>query len=272
MSVNTTLSDQHGHPRDKDIQFFEEGHVYNVRGDESFMSVTTLLGEYKNKFDAEQKIQDIANSSKVNDPGNKYFAMTAADIRESWDRTRNEASRLGTEMHYNVECFYNGNPMPNPDLPEIRTHFRRFNEEHVQPMGYIPYRTEWFVFDEDAHVAGAIDMVFQVSAEQPDDLLIYDWKRSKEICYNDQWGRKTMKPPLNGLQDCNYSHYCMQLNVYRYILEKYYGKRIVGMCLVVMHSDAPTYSLHPVRRLDRETHAVMQKRMDEWKASIELTV
>ena len=46
-----------------------------------------------------------------------------------------------------------------------------------------------------------------------------------------------MREPLSHLDDCQGVHYRMQLNVYRWILEKYYGQRVIGMRVVCCHPD-----------------------------------
>ena len=44
-----------------------------------------------------------------------------------------------------------------------------------------------------------------------------------------------MRPPLEHLPDCNYYHYCLQLNLYKYILSSEYGVAVSGMYLGVVH-------------------------------------
>ena len=41
------LCSKNSHIRDKDIEFYESGHIYNVKGDTTFTSVTTWV---KKKF------------------------------------------------------------------------------------------------------------------------------------------------------------------------------------------------------------------------------
>jgi len=39
----TSLAMTNGHERDTDITFFEEGHIYDVKGDTSFMSAAASV-------------------------------------------------------------------------------------------------------------------------------------------------------------------------------------------------------------------------------------
>ncbi len=53
--------------------------------------------------------------------------------------------------------------------------------------------------------------------------------------YHNVWQR--MMTPLEHLPDCQGVHYRLQLNAYRYILEKYYGRRVSAMRVVCTHPD-----------------------------------
>ena len=71
-----------------------------------------------------------------------------------------------------------------------------------------------------------------ICKDKDGNLIIFDWKRSKEIRSD---GREPMKYPLQNLPDCNYFHYALQLNVYKYMLESEYGFNVAGMYLGVVH-------------------------------------
>ncbi len=66
--------------------------------------------------------------------------------------------------------------------------------------------------------------------------------------------------PLAHLPDCNYWHYSLQLNVYRYILERYYGLTISDMYLVILHPDQPSYKRMRLNRMDEEVEAMIECR------------
>lgn len=70
-------------------------------------------------------------------------------------------------------------------------------------------------------------------------FVIYDWKRSKEIKSDNPFGSGLA--PLEHLPDTNYWHYTMQLNVYKWILETYYGLVIADLYLVILHPDHHSY-------------------------------
>ena len=106
-------------------------------------------------------------------------------------------------------------------------------------------RTEWAVFDEEAGVAGTIDSVWEDGEGR---LLIVDWKRCKpgggrgglserDVAY----GGRSGFGPCADLPDTAYSHYCVQLNLYKRILERSYGMEVHGMHLAQFHPMLKSY-------------------------------
>jgi len=111
-----------------------------------------------------------------------------------------------------------------------------------------PYRMEWSVYIEELKLAGQIDAVFRRKSDGA--FFIYDWKRSKEIKYENQF--QNCLPPIDHLPDTNYWHYTLQLNIYRYILENYYDMPVKDMYLIVMHPENKTFRKLRLNRMNVE--------------------
>ena len=239
------LKEKNRHPRDEFIQFEESTHVYTVHGDKSFMSVTTWNHHHFSKFDADKIIKQILSSRKhKDDPEYKYYQMTAGQIMDMWNANRDSASSSGTNMHYDIECFYNQMEVSN-DSVEFQ-YFRNFLRENPHLCAY---RTEWTIYHEELKIAGSVDMVY----ENPDGtLLIYDWKRCKEIVKENSFGSYALTNCIRHLPDTNFWHYSLQLNTYKTILEQKYGKKVVGLCLVCLHPNNDDYQLIEVPFLEKE--------------------
>jgi hypothetical protein len=136
------------------------------------------------------------------------------------------------------------------DISREWSYFKSF--ERNTP--FQPFRTEWRVYDADARIAGTLDFVCKGS---DGTYEIYDWKRSNKI---DPTERNRWTSGLNGLEhlaDTSYSHYCLQQNLYRYMLEKNYGIKISRMNLVVLHPELPTYRVVPVPQMDKEVSIII---------------
>lgn len=256
---NTTrmiLHDIHANVRDKTIKFIDETHTYKVdwENDGSFvsdniMSVTTFCKTFFPKFNPDEVIKKMMNSKKWHK--SKYFGWSTQQIKQHWEEIREIAARNGTAHHLFCEKFYNGLVEDISKVeynPAIRQ-FMDFVDDHKQ---LIPYRTEWVLRSNKEHkICGTPDIIF-VNKLTNDKVLyldIYDWKNSKKIS---KFGFENGIYPLNNVPNSNYFHYSIQLNIYKYILEKFYspilykGKyldvKVINMFIVVMHEQRKAYS------------------------------
>jgi len=254
------LAKKNPHTRDEYITFDEGPHIYYVRGDPSFTSVTTWNHHHFAPFDTEKVLDNTLKSRKMQDPKYKYYGMTREEIKKSWDDNRDRAAKAGTKMHYDIECHYNGWDVKNDSI-EFQ-YFRKFLEDFPNLK---PYRTEWCVYYEELKLSGSIDMVFE---NEKGELLIYDWKRCQEIKHdNGNWTTYSTTPCISHLPDTNFWHYALQLNIYKTILEHKYDKKIVGLYLVCIHPDNQyqSYERIHVPFLDKEIEDLVEHRKQEIK-------
>lgn len=179
--------------------------------------------------------------------------MTDDDIKAKWEANGMDARNRGTEAHLQMELWFNSLPC-RVDDPEVVVGLK-FVKDCLIPIGAKGYRTEWEIFAEEEDVAGCIDLAVQL----PDgSVYLIDWKRSEKLP-SKMKGYKKMKAPLNNLEDCSGCSYSLQLSAYQYIIEKYYGLKIVGRALVSLHPDAPFITKVPY--LKEEIEYIMKKRM-----------
>jgi len=257
LEKNKYLSIVNEHDRDKHIQFEDEGHLYIVDGDSNYKSVTTVVSQFHEHFNANEVIRKMRISGKKFLPGEVYHDMTDADIKKLWKENGCKASTAGTIMHFNIECFYNRNPFENPDLPELEL-FLSYEAEHAKLLGLVPFRTEWYIFDKEVRIAGSVDMIYRKEGTAENEVYIYDWKRVNPLSKENSFSN--MKEPFDRFPDCKYCHYSIQLNIYCYILEKCYGMKVMGMALVVLHEINKNWIVEPVDRLDEDIRLLMETR------------
>ncbi len=121
--------------------------------------------------------------------------------------------------------------------------------------GLTVYRTEWCIFGDEERLAGSVDMV---ATNSDGDLILFDWKRSTNLRHKYINPFQRMLPPLQHLEDCQGYHYRLQLNCYRYLIQKYYGFRVAGMRVVCTHPDnSDSAFVDSVPVMDRETELLM---------------
>lgn len=233
------------HPRDEHIRFDEGPHLYYVNDKQIKQSVTKVVHDQFPSFDA-NKIARNLHKKHFEKDGSKYFNMSVEDIISSWDKNKNEACDLGTNLHKSIELFYNDEEVNNDSI-EFE-YFKNFNNDYSH---LVPYRTEWEVYHEEANIAGSIDMIYK---NKDGSLSIYDWKRSKKIekTNNFEFGLNE----LDHLPNSNFWTYGLQLNIYKYILEEKYNEKIREMCLVVLHPNNKNYLRIELPNLQNEVKTV----------------
>ena len=265
------LDEINTHPRDKHIRFQEEGHVYFVSenlgpsgqtadADDTYKSVTTFIHDLFPVFDADQVIDRMMRGRRW--PDSKYFGKSRQEIKQGWEENAKAASEAGTRLHRDIESFYNGSDIRNSS--QEWAHFLSFVQDHSQ---LIPYRTEWTLWDAESKICGSVDMLF---ANDDGTLSIYDWKRSKEIKTSNRF-QKGVNKIVASIDDCNYEHYSLQLNIYKYLLEKNYGFEVSELAIVVFHPNNKTYRKYGVRDLGHLVEDLMQERIRNLEEVVEVT-
>ena len=253
--------------RDARISFDENSHTYFVDGkSKGYVSTTQLVRTMFEKFDANEVIKKMKSSK--NWSKSKYFGMSDEEIRVAWEKQGKDASMAGTMVHKAIDKFYT-QPPSSYELPSGREFemFKDFVNDHPH---FVPHKSEWFVFDNEAKVCGAIDMVYEDcslanrrKSSAAKSYVIVDWKRCKEIKYNNHW--KNGLGLCSSLPDCNFIHYSLQLAIYKYILEKNYGIVIAHTFLVVLHPSQEKYLKIESRNVDVEISRLMGNRLDVQK-------
>jgi len=246
------LENLNKHERDSHISFDEGPHIYTIDGDSGFTSVTKWNHSHFPHFNSDKIIKNMMRSHKWTE--NKYYGMTANEIKALWRKNGKEASEAGTKMHYDIECFYNKQSVKNDSIE-----FKYFMKFYNDNKDFKPYRTEWMVYDKELKMAGSIDMTFE---NEDGSIDIYDWKRSKEIKKTNAWESATTDC-IDFMPNANFWHYSLQLNTYKAILEKNYGKKIRHMYLVRLHPNNPnqSYILYKVPNLRDSIEELFELRL-----------
>ena len=242
--------------RCKRISFTEQNHSYTVDGmKDTHTSCTKFLKEYSVPFDADLAIRALKNGKNWNS-NNVYFTMTDAQIKKKWIDNGKKTSSEGTKLHSMIQSFY------KQQLPQCvhDVGFGQFIEFFNDYKDiYSVCETEMSIFcDYDKErLTGSFDVLFKIKGEG--GFALGDWKRVKKIERN-SYGHKKMLPPINHLEDCNFNQYSLQLNLYRYILQKYYSYQIDEMFMVVFSTEKDAYEKVDVKTMDKEIEMLLQDR------------
>ena len=251
------FTDAGKYPQDDDIDFLPEGHVYLYQGQRRLLSVSALIAYFFEQFDAQRAAErQLA----------RYGIPVAVSLAK-WERIGRMASEVGTFVHEQTENYFQhgcfdtqctfeyGGYTEVVNVERERDFFLRF----VSDYDIKPYRQEWPVFDTELNIAGTIDLVCR---GEHDDFIMYDWKRSSKVV--DSQGHPVVvgfagKRSLNGIDvpDTAFYHYCIQQNMYRYMLQRHYGVHVSAMNLVVLCPDYDSYRLVSVPVMDNLVEQVV---------------
>ena len=244
VGIKDKLESQNKVQRDSRIQFDPVNHRYFIDGNADTISVSQLVSKFFPEFDAGHWAPIKASQRGI----------STAEIINEWESKRVNSANLGTNLHVQIENYYNDKPY-NKDVTE----FKYFLDFTAKYPSLSPFRTEWRIFDEEMMIAGTVDMVYR---KESGDLFMFDWKRSEKVIFpdgkikNDSWAFGS--GGLSHLGDNSFNRYSLQQNIYRYILEKRYGKIISSMNLLILHPDYETFHLKQVPKMDREVEYIFK--------------
>ena len=235
------------HARDSRIVFEPDSHRYIIDGALECDSVTTVVGDCFEKFDADYWARRKATPE-----------CTAEQLKAQWEEKGRIARDEGTLMHERIERHYLGYEPDNKALSDAAfRQFMRFADRHKLR----PYRSEWPVFMESCRLAGTLDFL----AYDGTKFEIYDWKRSTKVV--DAFGRPRVNSygrhglsPLAAVPDTVYHHYALQQSLYRYILAAEYGIEVAACHLGIFHPENSDYHVVEVPYLLEEIKALIASR------------
>jgi len=220
---------------DIEKQFDKDLHKYfhpkDKTGNAEFISVTTLVERFF-QFDILRYIQKEAE--KLNRDEEELF--------REFQALRDEAAVLGTELHLQIEKYLKGEEYDVESLIEFK-YFLNFVKEKIVPKGLTFSEAEKKIFYPKFNVAGTVDCLFKNSDGK---FVMVDWKRSKKLIVEgtNQPDKRGFQIDIEGLMDLNtssYYRYCIQQNIYKYILEQEYNIIISDMVLAVLHEKYSNY-------------------------------
>lgn len=190
--------------------------------DIQWISVTSLVSNFKEPFDAEATAQKVSKSKK-----SKWYGLTPQEILEAWNSEGKRATDLGTFYHNQREADLcslaslekNGYTLP-VYTPIEKDGLKYAPLQKLEPGVY----PEHMVYLKSAGICGQSDLVEVIG----DEIYITDYKTNKEIkresYVNWEGISKKMLFPVNNLDDCSFNHYALQLSVYMFIMLKHNPK------------------------------------------------
>ena len=207
------------------IVFREEDHSYasSDHNKIDWISVTTLTSYFKEPFDAKKIAQKVSKRKN-----SKWYGMKPKQIQDVWKKESERAMSLGTFYHNQREsdlCALASIERSGVTVPIFTPIVKSEGIKHAPKQKLDPgVYPEHMVYLKSAGICGQSDLVEVVEGK----VTVIDYKTNKEIkmqSYKDWEGiSQKMRFPLSHLDDCNFSHYALQLSIYMYIILKHNPK------------------------------------------------
>ena len=206
-------------------------------------------------------------ASRPSTPDTEFLSLrtgaeeSARVVLAHWDESGRRAADLGTRLHADIERHYNRLDVCNETTEYA--HFLAYAAD-VEAEGWVPYRTEQCLFDQDFDLAGSVDMQFArrehmdlPAAERPVPLRASaDWKRSKDVRFEGYRSECGLREAA-ALPNANGWKYCLQIATYAALLERHYGVKVVQREFVVFHPNNDGYRLYDV---DKHARTLLSER------------
>lgn len=217
---------------ERDLQYPD----YKTQRVEKYKYVTTWCSSHFPKFDEDKIIDSLVKSGTEKE-----------EDRESIKKTWRNTAKYGKAVHTQIENYYSMEELKRNILKPFAEskQFIKFAED-IEGYKWTPFACEWKIYHEELKLCGKIDMVYQKSDKS---LVLIDWKTSKKIRMKNQY-QSAITECIKHFPDCNFFHYSLQLNYYKFIVEDKYKFNVSEMYIVLLKED--DYELYEVDNLQEE--------------------
>lgn len=244
-----------------DFKFFSDDHHYECKGKRVGISVTRLIEEYTQPFDAETVAQRVALKRGV----------STQEVLDEWQQKNEWSCKKGSVCHEYAQAKWQGieltiatfiveNIMP-PKCEDVFKIFKQadnFYNDYADKLEHLA--DEFVIGSEEYDIASAIDHLFINTLTG--GLVLVDYKTNSDIHKNEKYAGK-MKAPLSSLKDTTLNHYAIQLSIYKYLVEKYAGVKVDEMFIVYMSENIENYEIIDVPYLKKEVETILEWRKYE---------
>jgi len=250
-------------PNGRIITFDEDAHRYTDNKGNEYRSVTKIIHSLFPEFERDKIAYFCARKRVMKEKGYAtqddcpvFEVMAERDVViQEWEDNKNQACDMGTQVHRYAEC-----KMLAID----------FDMEFTVPKGiklaktvdkflislekdYELVETEKIVFCPSILLAGTVDLIMR--NKKTKKLCVFDWKTNKQISMNDGYGKKG-KLFLTHIENANYWTYAIQLNVYRWIMNKERYGDFIDTELGLFHINTRKVRAYQLPYMDWETQEI----------------
>lgn len=230
------------------ITFVEKTHQYLVDGQPTNSpSVTQLLKRYKRPFEQDRVAARVAERT----------GLTTEQVKKDWQVNNLYARTIGSMLHKYIESTYTNEHLEyrgsfdglgfdekekiKSVFPVLVKHFIDFykNNQYFECL-----KSELILGDlDDTKVCGTLDVLARNT--KTGQLEILDFKTNKKLSNTSEYAN--LLYPFEDLPECEISEYTVQLNTYKYLIEKATNLKIDALKIVWINANNPTYQIFQLK-------------------------
>ena len=233
------------------ITFVEKNHSYLIDGKTSGSpSVTRLLKKFKKEFDKDTAAARVA----------KRMRVSTKQVLADWELNNLFSTTQGSMLHKYIENYYNNKRVEfegnfdglgydekkkiAENLPKLISYFQNFYNDYNH---LLCIKNEIVLGDiEDTRVCGMSDMLCYNT--QTDEWEIIDYKTNKKMEKKSKYGN--LLYPFEDMSEGEINEYTIQLNTYKYFVEKHTSLKIGKMRIIwfnVVNDNYCVYNLDDIQ-------------------------
>lgn len=234
------------------VTFVEKNHSYLIDGQPSNSpSVTRLLKKFKKEFDKEAAAVRVA----------KRMRVSTKQVLADWELNNLYSTTIGSMLHKYIENYYcnkrvefegkfdglgfDEKKMIAENLPKLIGYFQNFYNDYSH---LLCVKNEIVLGDvDDTRVCGMSDMLCYNT--QTDELEIIDYKTNKRMEQKSKYGGILLYP-FDDMPEGELNEYTIQLNTYKYFIEKHTNLKIGQMRIIwfnVCNDNYHVYNLEDIQ-------------------------
>jgi hypothetical protein len=243
-----------------DVIFYDGPHKYFLNGKE-LISVTTLIHKYQEEFE-----EDFWAEMKGIEHG-----LTSNQVKRAWKFINEKGTIKGSTIHNYAENAFQNKVFEYPTQTIVNNfgfdpvwNEYQITKKHVDKFYHdvqgklIPIRIEFVVYDRESLIGGMLDMIFyNVKAQE---FQIWDWKSNKKF---DRENKRHLLYELCLIEDCDYEIYSLQLELYKYIIEKNTGIKLGKSYIVWFSHNNSTYEIIETKNRRYDIGVIVNNRIAE---------
>lgn len=243
-----------------EVVYYDDPHKYFLN-DQELVSVTTLIHKYQEEFDSEYWSDYKSNEHNL--PKNK--------ILQAWDFINKKGTMKGSIIHDYVENKLLNKVFEYPKQKILNEFgFDPIWEEYIITKKHvdkflndskgklIPIKTELIVYDKESLIGGMCDVLFyNVKANE---FQLWDHKTNKELTFENK--QQYLKDELSILEASDIEIYSLQLESYKYIIEKNTSIRLGNSYIVWYSHNNNKYEVIPTYNREYYIEQIFKNRIN----------